>query len=154
MMRVLSDKEVAEFLAKAIKLPIYAASRASLPERPKMWQNMRANGWNIVSSWIDEAGPGETKDRRDLWLRIHGEIARSMGLIFYAEPGDFPFKGAMVEIGMALGMGKPVALVLPGVELEGDNCRPVGSWMEHPNVVRSHNLDYAAMAIASSWGAR
>jgi hypothetical protein len=112
--------------------PIYVASRASIPERPGMWRVLRdAHHWPINSTWIDEAGPGETADFGELWQRILAEITASCGVLLYAEPGDFPLKGALIEVGIALGLGKRVAVVLPRVTLDADS-RPVGSWIWHP----------------------
>ena len=126
----------------------YVASRASIPERPMMWQGLRMKGWPITSSWIDEAGEGETEDMGELWRRIHAEIARSTGVLLYAEVGDFPLKGALIECGIALGMGKPVALVLPDVRLEPRSMKPVGSWAAHPLVKRYETLEEARAALA------
>jgi hypothetical protein len=113
---------------------IYAASRASLPERPAMWQRLRASGANIVSSWIDEAEPGATADLGELWKRIEREIASADRVVLYVEETDFPLKGALIECGIALGMGKEVWIVAPGVELEPRSMRPLGSWAKHPRV--------------------
>lgn len=112
---------------------LYVASRASLPDRPAMWRHLRDHaGWQIVSSWIDEAGEGETSDFGELWSRIESEIRRCDGLILYAEPEDFPLKGAHIEAGMALALGKPVAIVMP-CGLPADRSRkPIGSWICHP----------------------
>ena len=54
---------------------IYIASRASIPERSAMWRQFRDSGIDITSSWIDEAGAGETADFGELWARIMNEIA-------------------------------------------------------------------------------
>lgn len=124
--------------------PIYIASRASLPERAERWRRLRDEfGWQIVSSWIDEAGEGETVDFTDLWDRIHREIASSNKLLLYAEPDDFPLKGALIEAGMALALGKPVVVCLPRVLLHKRSMRPVGSWLAHCNVVRRDCLQEA-----------
>jgi len=113
----------------------YIASRASLPERSARWRRLRdEEGYVLTSSWIDEAGEGETADFGELWVRIAAEVARSERLVIYAEPGDFPLKGAFVEIGMALMTGIPIYVVLPGVKLEDRSCRPIGSWIKHPLV--------------------
>lgn len=122
-------------------LPLYVASRASQPQRPALWRGLRDDGWNIVSSWIDEAGEGETADFGDLWLRIEREVSESAGVILYAELEDFPLKGAYVEAGMALGMGKPVAVVVPGADLlHPRSMAPIGSWICHPRCRRFTNL--------------
>jgi hypothetical protein len=121
----------------------YVASRATL-ERAEMWRDARSRGWNIISTWIDEAGEGETGSFTELWARIGAEIAICDRLIFFATTEDFPLKGALVEVGMALALNRPVLCVLPGVALEGRTYRPVGSWLEHRLVSRHPNL-YSAL---------
>jgi hypothetical protein len=123
---------------------IYVASRASLPERPAMWRRLRDDeGFDIVSTWIDEAGEGETEDFADLWDRISCEIAMADKVVLYAESCDFPLKGALIEAGIAIGMGKPVIVCLPGVQLDGRSSRPIGSWVSHPLVLRIDDLTEA-----------
>lgn len=119
----------------------YVASRASIPERSEMWRSLRVAGWRITSSWIDEAGEGETGSFSELWLRIGREIESSAGLILYAESDDFPLKGALIEVGMALALEKLVYVCLPGVSLDGRTARPIGSWIFHPLVVRVQKLE-------------
>jgi hypothetical protein len=136
-------KDIGAFIPEASKphpTPVYIASRASIPERSAMWRKLRSDGWRITSSWIDEAGPGQTANYADLWARIEREIRAADMLVFYAESYDFPVKGALVEVGMALGMGKPVIVCMPGVELVDATLRPVGSWIRHPLVTRIDNL--------------
>ena len=115
---------------------VYVASRASVPERAAMWRRLRDEGWDIVSTWIDEAGDGETEDFSELWTRIYCEIGLAEKLVLYAEQSDFPLKGALVEVGIALGLGRPVVACLPGVSLHSRTLRPVGSWLAHPGVTR------------------
>jgi hypothetical protein len=91
-------------------------------------------GWKITSSWIDEDGEGETADFGKLWTRIDDEICASDALVLYAEPGDFPLKGALVEVGMAIANKKTVFVCLPGVEIEGRTAKPIGSWIFHSSV--------------------
>jgi hypothetical protein len=120
---------------------VYVASRV---KRAPMWREIRdAKAIGIVSSWIDEAGEGETADLGELWQRIFGEVSAASALILYAETEDFPLKGALVEVGMALALGKPIFAVLPGVVLEPRSMRPVGSWLHHPNVRRAASLTEA-----------
>lgn len=121
--------------------PIYVASRASVPARSEMWRRLRESGWNITSTWIDEAGEGATEDFTELWWRIGAEIAKSAGLVLYAEREDFPLKGALIEAGMALGMEKPVYVCLPGILLGARTDRPIGSWIRHPLVHRVETVE-------------
>jgi hypothetical protein len=127
---------------------VYVASRASVPARSEMWRRLRSEGFPIISTWIDEAGEGETQDFGELWTRIAREIASARGLVLYAEPGDFPLKGALIEVGLALGMGKPVGVVLPGVELDGRTLRPVGSWFSHHLVCGYETVEGALIALS------
>ena len=108
-----------------------------------MWRALRASGHNITSTWIDEAGEGETASFSELWSRIWSEISRSERLVLYAESDDFPLKGALVEVGIALGQGIPVHVVLPGVNLYGRTARPIGSWIYHPLVITFPNIEAA-----------
>lgn len=112
---------------------IYVASRASVPARSAQWRALRAQGVPILSSWIDEAGEGETACLTELWVRIQREIEACDRLVLYAEPSDFPLKGAYVEVGMALALGKPVFVVAPALVLDA-SLRPLGSWAAHPLV--------------------
>ena len=131
---------------------IYVASRASLPSRPRMWRELRdQHGWAITSSWIDEAGEGETADYSELWDRIEREVGESDGLILFAARDDFPLKGALVEVGIALGLKIPVAVVLAGAPFLQDarSCRPVGSWLHHPRVRLFHGDE--TLRAAHEW---
>ena len=127
----------------------YVASRASAPARPAMWRHFRERGLPIISTWIDEAGEGETACNRELWQRIEREVTSASALIFYAEPDDFPLKGALVEVGMALAAGVPVRVVCPGVELQPRSLRPLGSWAMHPLVTFHDNVLEAAEATTA-----
>lgn len=88
---------------------IYVASKTQ--HAPK-WLALRAEGINVTSSWIDEAGEGQTASWPDLWDRIFREIKQSDALLFYGEEGETQ-KGALVEIGAAMMSGIPVFWVGP-----------------------------------------
>lgn len=135
-------------LETPIAARLYVASRASLPERGAMWRSLRAAGWPIISSWIDEDGDGQTADFAELWSRISHEVTTATALILYAEPSDIPLKGALVEVGLALAAGIPVFAVLPGIEFEPRSMRPVGSWLAHPGVIMPATLDIALASAA------
>lgn len=126
---------------------IYVASRASIPERPAMWRRLRKQGWKITSTWIDESGEGETDDFGELWQRITNEIRRSAGVVLYVEQEDIPLKGAYIECGIAIGMGKPVAVVAHAMPLEERSLRPIGSWMAHPLVSICVDLSTARHSV-------
>lgn len=108
---------------------VYIASRTYHASR---WRRLREDtGIKITSTWIDEAGPGQTADIGQLWTRIAAEVASSERLVFYVEPGDFPLKGALVEVGMAIANLIPIWVVAPGVALDPVSFRPIGSWVRH-----------------------
>jgi hypothetical protein len=140
-----TDEGVAGANAEAKGL--YVASRATIPERSAMWRKLREQGVPINSTWIDEAGDGETACFTELWERITSEISRSAALILYAEASDFPLKGALTEAGIAIGMGKQVAVVTPGVTYEARSMRPIGSWVSHPLVTRFDTVEDALAAL-------
>lgn len=129
-------------------MKIYVASRASVPERSAMWRQLRSKGWNIISTWIDEAGEGDTEDFTELWDRIQREVEQCQVLICYLERDDLPLKGALVEVGMALSQNKLVLVVIPNHATFLDrNCRPVGSWIKHPNCIVMNSIEGALNLI-------
>lgn len=122
-------------------IKIYAASRASIPERGQMWRKYRENGSCIVSSWIDAKEEVTAEFLIALWIRIEQEIRNCDRLVLYIEKGDLPLKGAFVEVGIAIGLGKPVFIMLKDIELDMINLNPIGSWASHPLVKFIDNLD-------------
>jgi hypothetical protein len=131
-------------VTEGVREGIYVASRASTPDRPAMWRAFRDEGFPIISTWIDEAGAGETACLTGLWKRIEREVTGARALVLYAEPDDFPLKGALIEVGMAIAAGVPVRVVVPGVDLDPVSIRPLGSWAKHP-LVSFHESARAAL---------
>jgi hypothetical protein len=86
---------------------IYTASKT---RHAALWRDLRNAGAPIISTWIDEAGEGESADLNDLWQRCIAESCSCKTLIVYREPDDV-LKGAWVEIGAALAVGNPVYAV-------------------------------------------
>lgn len=105
---------------------IYTASKTVHAPR---WREMRAAGWSVISTWIDEAGAGETACFEDLWKRCIGEAASADAVLLYREPGEV-LKGAFIEAGAALASGKPVHAV---------GCAEF-SFVSHPLVVQHPDL--------------
>ena len=77
------------------------------------WRELRHAGWPIISTWIDEAGVGETASFSDLWNRCINEASSATGLILVGMQGD-TLKGALIEVGAALAANIPVAMVMIG----------------------------------------
>lgn len=91
-------------------MKIYIASKTIYAHE---WVKLRNAGTNIISTWIDEAGKGESKDLADLCGRCIKESLDCDAMIVYSEVGDY-LKGAFIEMGVALSVpGKPIYLVGP-----------------------------------------
>lgn len=91
----------------AAPMPFYVASKTCHAHR---WQQLRAAGHAVTATWIDEAGKGESADYAELADRCRREIQAASFVLLYCEPGE-TLKGALVEAGMALALGKPVRCV-------------------------------------------
>ena len=89
---------------------IYIASKTIHADR---WRKLRLMGYPINSTWIDEAGAGESKDLADLWRRCVAEASSAEVLVLYRQPSE-TLKGGWVELGAALASGVPVFAV--GIE--------------------------------------
>lgn len=116
------------------KPTIYMASKAKHGAR---WRDLRAKGHRIISTWIDEAEPGKTKDFSDLWHRCVHEAFIADNLIAYIEPGE-TLKGALVEIGVALGANANVILV---GDFQGH------SFIHHPGIVFAATIEDALAIV-------
>lgn len=87
---------------------IYIASKTKHADR---WRLIRDKaGTPVISTWIDEAGDGESSDLHDLWRRCIHEASHCQVLVAYREKDEI-FKGGWVEIGAALAVGIPVYAV-------------------------------------------
>lgn len=104
---------------------LYTASKV---RHASKWIALKKEGWPIISTWIHEAGEGQTSDYKDLWTRCVREACAASVTLVYVEEGDI-LKGGLVEVGAALAAGKPV-FVLAGPE----DLKALGSWVNHPKV--------------------
>lgn len=134
-----------DLITKQSVLSFYAASRASSTARPLMWRQWRdEQGVKIVSSWIDAILSKEPTNLSELWTNIVKEIASCNCLVLYVSTEDLPLKGAFVEVGMALALGKPIRIVAPDIGCTAEALLPVlGSWVAHPAVTICQNLKQA-----------
>ena len=105
---------------------IYIASKI---KHAPIWRALRDKGIPIISSWIDEAEPGQTEDFADLWTRCINEASHAGALILYAEEGEV-LKGAYIEVGAALASKVPVFLV--------DSFVNPMTFQHHPLVTRCY----------------
>lgn len=83
---------------------------ASKTKHAPKWKNFRSEGVNIISTWIDEAEPGQSLDFKDLACRCISEASRAEVTVLYCEPGEI-LKGALVEMGAALANWREVRIV-------------------------------------------
>lgn len=113
---------------------IYIASKSKHGPR---WRALRAQGYPICSSWIDECEEGATSDWVDLWTRCVSEAAGADVLIVYAEWGEI-LTGALVEVGAALACGVRVFTV----GLNGQN------FTRHPRVDTTYGCMMSALTEA------
>lgn len=135
-------------------LRFYPASRASIPERPEMWRKMREQGWPLVATWIDVAGPGMINDWGSFWRTCVREARDADAVLLYVHYTDLPMKGALVEVGAALGNFKEVYVIIDGFpdEMEfSDVHAALGSWSYHPDVSICGNLRDLRVAIPEAW---
>lgn len=113
---------------------IYIASKTRHADR---WRFLRDKiGLPIISTWIDEAGPGESTDLADLWRRCIAEASGAAALIVYREK-DEVLKGGWVEVGAALASDVPVLAV--GIE---------EFTIAHDSRIQHHRLMRDAVAAA------
>jgi len=106
---------------------IYIASKAD--HRPR-WRELKENrGFNIISRWIytdDRFSVDPTDlDYTKLWKECIEDVQACDTLVLYVEPGE-RLKGALVELGAALGSNKEV-IVTGDV---GDN----GTWWHNKKI--------------------
>lgn len=112
---------------------VYTASKTIHASK---WRNLRANGMRINSTWIDEAGQGETASFEDLWRRCVHEASTADAILLYREP-DEVLKGAFIEAGAALSNGVPVYAV---------GCDEF-SFVSHPLATQYPTLSAALKAL-------
>ena len=89
---------------RAAGMTVYVASRT---RHAAKWRALRDSGLRVISTWIDEAGAGETSDWPDLWRRCLGEAVKADVFLLYAEAGDV-LRGALIEAGARLAWGGSV----------------------------------------------
>lgn len=116
---------------------IYIASKTKHAQK---WIDLRSSGVNIISSWIDEAGAGETVSMELLAVQCVHQSKECDAMIVYREEGDY-LKGAFIEMGVAITFPlKPIILVGPAL--------PPGSVFTHlPNVFAADTVEEAVKAI-------
>lgn len=122
-----------------MKIRVYGASKL---KDSKVWLTMRddyADDVELVSRWPTEfAGkvPDTPEFARKFWT-IDEEDVRNCEVLFIFPPTNphAPLRGALVEAGMAIALGKPVFVI--------GKCPDYGTWQYHPLVLRVDTLWHA-----------
>lgn len=67
-------------------------------------------GLPVQARWIDQAQDSDIVQNRknDLWQMCYEDVRDSDFVLLYSENESEELRGALVEVGMAFGMGKPV----------------------------------------------
>lgn len=126
--------------AGPLKVRIYGASTL---HQAVIWQGLRdVIEWSKVVRWTARWPAFLALDIKDqaaanaqlFWQHDQTDIEQSELVMLYAEESD-ELRGALVEAGMALGMGKRVLCV-------GKN-RGFSTWQYHPRVFRTETLAQA-----------
>jgi hypothetical protein len=89
----------------------------------------------ITSTWINEAGEGQTADYAELSERCLKEVAQADFLLLYCATNEV-LKGALTEVGAAMALGKEIRCVGDSFSLSRVFCRhPLWKWF--PSVDRA-----------------
>lgn len=69
-------------------------------------------GMPVLARWIDyDANHPIVQQKAELWKHCYEDVRDSDFVLLYSEDWDEEQRGALVEVGMAFGMGKPVYAV-------------------------------------------
>ena len=94
-----------------MSLKFYTAGK--IWHAPKFQMLRDTLGLPVQSRWIDLAqdDPIVTDNKRLLWQQCYEDVRDSDFVLLYSEDESEEQRGALVEVGMAYGMGKPVYAV-------------------------------------------
>ncbi len=120
---------------------VYGASKLS---HSQMWIELRKRYPRIhfTARWPFFTGILEDTEEqaKHFWLDDEADIRQADCVIVYADSEAEKLRGALVEAGIAIGLGKKVFVV-------GEHP-DYGTWQFHPLVVRVKSVE-AALAVAS-----
>lgn len=122
---------------------VYIASKLKYAERFKQLRIHWAQSIDLHARWFDQAaieleGEVDPTDFHIFWLVDEEDVRNSDAVIVYAEEND-KLRGALVEAGIAIALGKLVIVV-------GDSP-DFGTWQHHPTVTRAGSLEHAKTMI-------
>lgn len=88
-----------------MRYPMYVAGKIWHAPR---FQVVRSLGYNVTSRWIDyDDNHPVVQNKPLLWQHCYEDVAAADFLLLYSEEDDEQ-RGALVEVGMAMGMNKPI----------------------------------------------
>lgn len=125
---------------------VYTASKLS---RAQQWIDLRKQRPDIIwtARWPDLVGKVDNdtpENCRLFWLHDVADIRRADVVLVMASEGQ-NLVGALVEAGVALGLGKHVIVVA----VSDTKC--YGTWQYHPLVSRVNTLEEALDEITGGW---
>ena len=115
-----------------------------------------AVGLPVQARWIDldQNDPIVTDNKALLWQMCYEDVRDSDFVLLYCEDESEEQRGALVEIGMAYGMGKPVYAIGRCKSIRPNTISDVAfthhhlwTWLDHENLVKG-----AFYAIATQMG--
>lgn len=122
---------------------VYIASKMCHAER---WRNAYEENphFHIVSRWpfLEPFIAPTEANARKFWQDDVADIQAADAVIVYAEEGE-KLRGALVEAGIAIGLGKLVIVI-------GEHP-DFGTWSHHPQVKRAPNF-HAALVLVHEHG--
>ena len=110
-------------------MKIYVATKWENRQRARIvMADLKDLGHTITWDWTNDAGDGVMNQRKQAINDYNGVIdADAVVLIL---ENDYPYEGTLVELGIALGAGKPVFIL--GEAPVTKRC----VFIQHPNVFR------------------
>lgn len=122
------------------RLRIYFASRIS---HGKIARKLLAEWpeFTFTSRWPQHhvgKVPDQANFAKTFWLHDAEDVAGCDVVLCYGEPGD-TLRGALVEVGMAIALGRAVVVV--------GECESYGTWQYHPLVHHAGDLREARVLL-------
>lgn len=110
--------------------PFYVASKV---KHAGFWRSVRAKGYPVISTWIDDVGAGHSNDFAELADRCIKEIKQSSFLLLKASRGEL-LKGELIEAGAALAFGIEVRCVGRCASLSRV-FKSHPNWKQYPTII-------------------
>lgn len=125
-------------------IKVYIAGKLDYAEQFRNYRrDWKPNGIDLHARWFDQAiieqsGPVTPEDMHIFWLVDEEDVKQADALILYGRPED-KLRGALVEAGIAIAMGKLVIVV--------GESPDYGTWQYHPMVTRAASFEHAKTMI-------